>query len=127
MEHVVHYEEQPAARTEKTFDVALWPKVVSETKAYNHTLAAMLGDAAISDTNDGKITLAFKFKFHSDVIAKKQNSQIIEKIIEKVCGPATFFPVLSIRIYRLKNRSIPKKLSSKILVRFSNSNSFIII
>lgn len=70
----------------ETFNVNLWPEVVKETKVHNNSLAAMLSDAAISEAADDKITLAFKFKFHSDVIAKKTNTKVIEEIIEKVCG-----------------------------------------
>jgi len=31
-----------------------------------------------------KLFLAFKFKFHADVISGKRNTQIIEEIIKKI-------------------------------------------
>jgi hypothetical protein len=59
---------------------------VAEARAYNHSLAALLRDAAIAGWNDDTVTLAFKFKFHADMVSGKKNTQIVEEIIAKITG-----------------------------------------
>lgn len=64
----------------------LWANIVKEARAHNHSLAALLKDAVLAGTEDETITLAFKFKFHADVISGKRNTQVIEGIIQKITG-----------------------------------------
>jgi len=70
----------------KNFDHSIWPRIVAEARAYNHSLAALLRDAAIAGWNDDTVTLAFKFKFHADMVSGKKNTQIVEEIIAKITG-----------------------------------------
>lgn len=70
--------------SKKQFSSELWSNIVAEARAHNHSLAALLRDAAIAGEEDGVITLAFKFKFHADMISGKKNTQIIEEIIAKI-------------------------------------------
>lgn len=65
---------------------ALWFQIVKEAKAHNHSLAALLKDAVLASTDDETITLAFKFKFHADMVSGKKNTQTIESIIQKITG-----------------------------------------
>ena len=43
-------------------------------------------DAALAKSDTETITLAFKFKFHSDIISGKKNTQLIEGMIQKITG-----------------------------------------
>ena len=63
-----------------------WPQVIIEARSHNHHLAALLRDAALAKSDAETITLAFKFKFHSDVISGKKNTQLIEGMIQKITG-----------------------------------------
>ena len=64
----------------------LWSQIVKEAKAHNHSLAALLRDAVLAESRNETITLAFKFKFHANMVSAKKNCQIIEGIIEKITG-----------------------------------------
>ena len=68
------------------FGKELWPQIVAEARIHNHSLAALLRDATIAGQENGVITLAFKFKFHANMVANKKNTQIIEEIIAKLTG-----------------------------------------
>lgn len=74
----------PSRKT--NLDGNLWAEIIKESKNANHSLSSLLKDAVLSSANDETITLAFKFKFHADVIAGKKNTQIIEQIIAKKTG-----------------------------------------
>ncbi|MBM2820734.1 MAG: polymerase subunit gamma and tau, polymerase subunit gamma/tau protein [Candidatus Berkelbacteria bacterium] len=74
------------ATGERTFSQTLWPEIIKEARSHNYSLAALLRDAAIAGEEEGTITLAFKFKFHADVISGKRNTQVIEEIITKITG-----------------------------------------
>jgi len=77
----------PKNRVQKvSFSPEIWSQVVKEIKAHNNTLAALLRDAAFAGTNDGRIILAVKFKFHAEQICNKKNLQVIESIIKKITG-----------------------------------------
>ena len=73
-------------RPESGFSKNLWPQIVAEARIHNHSLAALLRDATIAGQENGVITLAFKFKFHANMVANKKNTQIIEEIIAKLTG-----------------------------------------
>lgn len=64
----------------------LWVQIIKEAKTHNNHIAALLKDAVLAGTDDGTITLAFKFKFHADMVSGKRNTQIIEEIINKITG-----------------------------------------
>ena len=64
----------------------LWQKITQEAKAHNHSLAALLRDATIAKTEDDTITLAFKFRFHAEMVAGKKNCQMVESLIYKITG-----------------------------------------
>lgn len=69
-----------------SFSQSLWPKIVAEARAHNHSLAALLKDATLAGEESGTITLAFKFKFHADTMAGKKYIHVIEEIIAKITG-----------------------------------------
>lgn len=71
-------------KTKSQLDKNLWPEIVKEAKAHNHSLSALLKDAILAEIKDETIVLAFKFKFHASMIAKKNNAQVIENIIAKI-------------------------------------------
>jgi len=71
---------------EQRFSSQVWPEVVKEIKAHNNTLAALLRDAAFAGTDDGRIILAVKFKFHAEQICAKKNIQVLEQTIKKITG-----------------------------------------
>ncbi len=78
--------EKNAVTGERSFSQNLWPQIVAEARAHNHSLAALLKDATLAGEESGTITLAFKFKFHANMIANKKNTQVIEEIITKITG-----------------------------------------
>lgn len=78
-------EKQPKP-VKSNFSQNLWVEIVKGAKAHNHSLAALLKDAVLSNIDNHTITLAFKFKFHADIISGKRNTQIIEGIILKNTG-----------------------------------------
>ena len=71
---------------DKPFSKDLWPEVVKAAKTHNNNLAAMLSHAVIASADEENITLAFKFKFHANMVSGRQNTKIIEDIIEKTTG-----------------------------------------
>jgi len=73
-------------RKGQKFSKTLWPEVVKVAKAHNNNLAAMLSHAVIASADEENITLAFKFKFHANMVAGRHNTKVIEDIIEKICG-----------------------------------------
>jgi len=77
-------QERPAV----SFQKDLWVQVIKEAKTHNNHLAALLKDAVLAETTDKTIVLAFKFKFHADVVSGRKNTQLVESIIEKVTGTA---------------------------------------
>lgn len=83
LDRVPESEKQP-----KTLQINqnLWTEIVKEARAHNHSLAALLKDAVLAECQEEVITLAFKFKFHANVISNKKNCQVIEQIIEKITG-----------------------------------------
>lgn len=74
------------AKDSKPFSKALWPEVVKAAKTHNNNLAAMLKSAVISEIDDENITLAFKFKFNAKIVSDRNNTKVVEDIIEKICG-----------------------------------------
>lgn len=68
------------------FSKSLWPEVVKAAKVHNNNLAAMLSHAVIASADEENITLAFKFKFHANMVSGRQNTKIIEEIIEQLTG-----------------------------------------
>lgn len=85
-----HSTDQPANQTvpvpvvEMTVDI--WEKVITETKKYNNTLAALLKDAKPIGMTDDKLSLQVKFKFHKDRISEQKNCVMLEKIVQEVTG-----------------------------------------
>ncbi|KKQ18299.1 MAG: polymerase III gamma/tau subunit protein [Berkelbacteria bacterium GW2011_GWA1_36_9] len=75
-------------KSTKNLNQDLWTEIIKGAKAHNHSLAALLKDAVLAETCDNTITLAFKFKFHADIISGKRNTQAIEGIILKNTGTA---------------------------------------
>ncbi len=73
-------------KSESKLSKDLWIKIIKEAKAHNNHIAALLRDAVLADTSNNTITLAFKFKFHANMVSGKKNTQIIESIIEKITG-----------------------------------------
>jgi len=73
-------------RKGQNFSKDLWPEVIKAAKAHNNNLAAMLSHAVIASAAEENITLAFKFKFHANMVSGRHNTKIIEDIIEKICG-----------------------------------------
>ena len=71
-----------------SFQKDLWLQVIKGAKTHNNHLAALLKDAVLVETNDDVITLAFKFKFHAEVVSGRKNTQLVESIIEKITGTA---------------------------------------
>jgi len=78
--------EIPKPASKKQFSSDLWPQIVKEARTRNHSLAALLRDAAIADQKENTITLAFKFKFHADTMAGKKYIHVIEELIAKITG-----------------------------------------
>ena len=70
----------------QSFSQDLWQQIVQEARAHNHSLAALLQDAVLAECQDENITLAFKFKFHANLVSAKKNCQTIEEIIQKITG-----------------------------------------
>lgn len=79
-------ESKPAKINYKVGSHDFWPQVITESRSHNHHLAALLRDAALAKSDAETITLAFKFKFHADVISGKKNTQLIEEMIRKITG-----------------------------------------
>ncbi len=69
-----------------SFSKNLWPQIIQEARTHNHSLGALLRDATIAGCQSGIVTLAFKFKFHADVVSGKKNTQMVEEIISKITG-----------------------------------------
>lgn len=69
-----------------SFNRDLWAEIIKEAKSHNHSLSALLKDAVLAESSEEQITLAFKFKFHANMIGNKRNTQVIEGIIEKITG-----------------------------------------
>ena len=76
--------QKPQAK--KQFSSNLWPRIIQEARSYNNSLAALLRDAAIAGEKEGTIILAFKFKFHAEMVSGKKNTQMVEEIIAKITG-----------------------------------------
>jgi len=85
LEWVPESEGRPEA-DKSSFSKNLWPQIIQEASAHNHSLAALLRDATIAGCKESTITLAFKFKFHANVVAGKKNTQMVEEIISKITG-----------------------------------------
>lgn len=64
----------------------LWASIIKEARTHNHSLSALLRDAVLAGANDETIILAFKFKFHADMVSGKRTTQTIENIIAKITG-----------------------------------------
>lgn len=60
-----------------------WPKIVSEVKKTNTSLAAILETAAVKTVNQNELVLAVKFKFHKERMEQAKNLAIIEQAMEK--------------------------------------------
>jgi len=78
--------ETPARGINQSFSSDAWARVVKEIKAHNNTLAALLRDASYAGTDDGRIILAVKFKFHAEQICNKKNLVVLEATIKKITG-----------------------------------------
>ncbi len=68
------------------FSKNLWPQIIKEARNHNHSLAALLRDATIAGCDEEEVTLAFKFKFHADMVSGKKNTQMVEEILAKITG-----------------------------------------
>ncbi len=63
-----------------------WKQVIAGLKGVNHSLALTAGLAKILTIADGKIHLAFSYKFHCDRLLQAENKVAVENVIEKVYG-----------------------------------------
>ncbi|MEK7142681.1 MAG: DNA polymerase III subunit gamma/tau [Patescibacteria group bacterium] len=85
-DRVAESEGRPAAARTVKVNQILWQKIIQEARTHNHSLAALLRDATIAKTEGETITLAFKFRFHADMISGKKNCQMVESLIYKITG-----------------------------------------
>ena len=63
-----------------------WKEILEKVKPYNHSLSALLRDAAPDRVENNVIYLNIKFKFHLDKICEAKNRQIIEEVISAIMG-----------------------------------------
>ena len=75
-----------APKASGKFSEDLWSQIIKEARIHNHSLAALLKDAVLAGQEEDTIILAFKFKFHANMISGKKNCQIIEEIVQKITG-----------------------------------------
>lgn len=61
-----------------------WAEVLIKIKKYNHSLSFILRVCEPRSVNNGKLCLAFKYKFHKDRVDQVNIKRILEKVIEEV-------------------------------------------
>ncbi len=78
--------EEPPAESGVEGSDEQWKQVIAGLKGINHSLALTAGLAKILTIADGKIQLAFSYKFHCDRLLQVENKAAVEGVIEKVYG-----------------------------------------
>jgi DNA polymerase-3 subunit gamma/tau len=63
-----------------------WPEFLIKIKKYNHSLSFVLQNCEPQDINQGKLRLAFKYKFHQDRVKDENIKGLIENTLKEVFG-----------------------------------------
>ncbi len=70
---------QPAMRD-------LWQELLVKIRQHNHSLAFVLKSCQPLGMEDGSLKLAFKYKIHHDRINDPAIRQLVEGLVEEICG-----------------------------------------
>jgi DNA polymerase-3 subunit gamma/tau len=89
-----------AREIDKNFNLAAsdilekWPEFLVKIKKYNHSLSFVLQNSEPREIKDGKLTLAFKYKFHHDRVSDLNIKSIVEDNLSEVFGHSLSFVAL---------------------------------
>ncbi|HPT08214.1 MAG TPA: DNA polymerase III subunit gamma/tau [bacterium] len=61
-----------------------WPEFLTRLKPHNHSLSFVMQSCKITDVNDNKICVAFKYKFHKDRLDSLEINKIVEEVLRDV-------------------------------------------
>lgn len=75
-----------SAKLNKEAIASKWNEVLIKIKKYNHSLSFILRVCEPREFNDGKLFLAFKYKFHKDRVSDAQIKTLVEKVVSEVYG-----------------------------------------
>ncbi|MBT6690749.1 DNA polymerase III subunit gamma/tau [Candidatus Parcubacteria bacterium] len=65
---------------------AEWPKIVQETKPFNHSLSAILQTSHPINIDDKSITIGLEYSFHMEQLNKPQIKSHLVEVFNKVLG-----------------------------------------
>ena len=65
---------------------AEWPKIVQETKPFNHSLSAILQTSHPIDVDDKTITIGLEYSFHVEQLDKPQIKNHLAEVFSNVLG-----------------------------------------
>lgn len=96
--HLVPMAQQPVAVPAAKIPLAVvrekWSEVLVHIKKYNHSLSFILRVCEVRDEN-GRLCLAFKYKFHQDRVLQPSVQEILQKVFTEVLGsPLAFSTIL---------------------------------
>jgi len=89
-----------AREFDKNFNLATpeilekWPEFLVKIKKYNHSLSFVLQNSEPREIKDGKLALAFKYKFHHDRVSDPNIKSIVEDNLSEVFGRSLSFTAL---------------------------------
>lgn len=71
-----------------------WPEFLVKIKKYNHSLSFVLQNSEPREIKEGRLTLAFKYKFHHDRVGDPNIKSIVEDNLSEVFGRSLSFTAL---------------------------------
>jgi DNA polymerase III subunit gamma/tau len=71
-----------------------WPEFLVKIKKYNHSLSFVLQNSEPREIKDGKLSLAFKYKFHHDRVSDPNIKGLVEDNLSEVFGRGLSFVAL---------------------------------
>lgn len=83
---IVKPEEKTKKAPKSDFNENTWHEMVENLKKENTSLAAILKDSHLAQAEGEELTIAVKFKFHSDKITDRKNRAIIEAALLALTG-----------------------------------------